>query len=76
MQSLAKRPTMVQYLHQLHYFLVILIFCFMVIGCDPDATDDEEDDFSGGVLTSVGGPVCRRGASQLSYISGSNFDIS
>ena len=50
------------------------------MGCDPNATDDEDDDFSGGlsggILTSVGGPVCRRGASQLPYISGSDFNVS
>ena len=48
----------------------------MVMGCDPDATDNEEDDFSGSVLTFVGGPVCLHRASQLPYISGNNLDIS
>ena len=45
-------------------------------GCDPDATDDEDDNLVGSVLTSVGGSACRRGASQLPYISGSDFDVS
>ena len=76
MQSLAKCLTMVQYLHWLRLFRVILVFCSIMKGCDPDATDDEDDNLVGGVLTSVGGPACRRGASQLPYISGSDFDVS
>ena len=48
----------------------------MVRGCDPDATDDDDDDFVGGVLTSVWGPACRREASQLPYILGNDFDVS
>ena len=67
---------MVQYLHQLCLFHVILVFCSIVRGCDPDATDDDNDDLVGGVLISVGGLACQRGASQLPYILGSNFDIS
>ena len=67
---------MVQYLHRLCLFHVILVFCFIMRGCDPDAIDDGNDDLVGGVLTSVGGLVCRQGASQLLYISGNDLVIS
>ena len=74
-QSLAKCPIIVQYLHQLRRFLVTLDLCSAVSGCDPDTADDDGN-FSGGILTSVGGLACYRGASQLPYILGSNLDVS
>ena len=74
-QSFEKCPNMVQYLHQLCLFLVILDLCSAMSGCDPDTADDD-DNFVGGVLTSVGGLACHCGASQLPYISGSDLDVS
>lgn len=74
-QSLAKCPTTVQYLHRLLCFCVILDLCSAVSGCDADADDDNNDAVSG-ILTLVGGPACWHGAFQLLYMLGSNLDAS